>query len=102
MKFQADILGVKTLRPSVVETTALGAAYLAGLAIGYWKDRDEIEKNWKCSKTFTPKMKKRFNLDGAYNYWSQIKKNKKGNPQQRAFNKGIKIHLVLSLLYSFT
>jgi len=58
MKFQADILGVKTLRPSVVETTALGAAYLAGLAVGYWKDKGEIEKNWKCSKTFSPKMRK--------------------------------------------
>ncbi len=70
MNFQADILGVKTLRPAVVETTALGAAYLAGLAIGYWKNRDEIEKNWKCSKTFTPKMgrKKREEL---YRGWKE-------------------------------
>ncbi len=70
MKFQADILGVKTLRPLVVETTALGAAYLAGLAVGYWKDKNEIEKNWKCSKTFSPKMgrKKREEL---YNGWQE-------------------------------
>jgi len=68
MSFQADILGVKTLRPKVVETTALGAAYLAGLAVGYWKDKDEIEKNWKCSKTFSPKMgkKRREELYGGW------------------------------------
>ena len=68
MKFQADILGVKTLRPSVVETTALGAAYLAGLAVGYWKDKAEIEKNWKCSKKFFPKMKKK-RREELYNGW---------------------------------
>lgn len=70
MKFQADILGVKTLRPSVVETTALGAAYLAGLAVGYWKDKDEIEKNWKISKKFSPKMKKK-RREELYNGWKE-------------------------------
>ncbi len=70
MNFQADILGVKTLRPSVVETTALGAAYLAGLAVGFWKDKNEIEKNWKCSKTFSPKMGKK-KREELYKGWKE-------------------------------
>ena len=56
MQFQADILSVQVQRPKVIETTALGAAYLAGLAVGYWKDRDEISKNWVISKIFNPNM----------------------------------------------
>ena len=54
MQFQADILNSKVIRPSVSETTALGAAYLAGLAVGYWKDIDEIQKQWAVEKEFTP------------------------------------------------
>ena len=57
MQFQADILGVTVDRPLVTETTALGAAYLAGLAVGYWKDKDEIAKNWGLDSRFTPSMK---------------------------------------------
>lgn len=56
MQFQADILGVRVVRPLVHETTALGAAYLAGLATGFWKDLDEIKANWKVEKEFVPKM----------------------------------------------
>ena len=56
MQFQADILNGEVLRPSCIETTALGAAYLAGLAVGYWKDKDEIRQNWKLSKTFVSVM----------------------------------------------
>ena len=56
MQFQADILGVKTVRPVIFETTALGAAYLAGLATGYWKSVDEVAKMWKIDKVFEPKM----------------------------------------------
>ncbi|EPY6470983.1 glycerol kinase GlpK [Clostridium sporogenes] len=56
MQFQSDILGVEVDRPEVVETTALGAAYLAGLAVGYWKDRNEISQNWAISKSFAPAM----------------------------------------------
>ncbi len=52
MQFQADLLRVKVERPEVVETTALGAAYLAGLAVGYWKDKEEIAHNWCLDKTF--------------------------------------------------
>lgn len=55
MHFQADILGTTVQRPEVIETTALGAAYLAGLAVGYWK-KSEISKNWKIDESFEPEM----------------------------------------------
>ena len=54
MQFQADILGTRVRRPMIRETTALGAAYLAGLATGVWKDREEIAKLWHCDSTFAP------------------------------------------------
>ena len=54
MQFQADVLGVKVVRPKITETTALGAAYLAGLAVGFWKDLDEIKKQWQVEKLFEP------------------------------------------------
>ncbi len=56
MQFQADILGVPVVRPVVAETTALGAAYAAGLAVGYWKDLDELRANWQESKRWLPTM----------------------------------------------
>jgi len=56
MQFQSDILGVPVHRPRVTETTALGAAYLAGLAVGYWKDQDEIAGKWQIDKEFEPSM----------------------------------------------
>ncbi len=56
MQFQADMLGVDVLRPKCVETTALGAAYLAGLAVGFWESLDEIRENWELESTFTPDM----------------------------------------------
>jgi len=56
MQFQADILGVPVIRPQVVETTALGAAFLAGLASGFWSDLSEIEKVWKSDRVFQPAM----------------------------------------------
>jgi len=56
MQFQADILGVPVLRPKVLETTALGAACLAGLAAGIWKSRGELDRAWKAESTFEPKM----------------------------------------------
>ena len=56
MQFQADILNGNVVRPSCVETTALGAAYLAGLAVGYWKDQDEIRANWQVGGTFRSAM----------------------------------------------
>ncbi|MFA6079102.1 MAG: glycerol kinase GlpK [Candidatus Omnitrophota bacterium] len=57
-QFQADLLGINVVRPKIVETTSLGAAYLAGLAIGYWKDLNEIERCWTMGRTFKPKMAK--------------------------------------------
>ena len=56
MEFQADLIDAKVYRPSCIETTALGAAYLAGLAVGYYKDLDEIKDNWVVDKVFEPKM----------------------------------------------
>ena len=54
MQFQSDILGVDVQRPKVTETTALGAAYLAGLAVGFWKDKSEITENWNINREFNP------------------------------------------------
>ena len=56
MQFQADLLGVPVVRPRVSETTALGAACLAGLAVGFWRDREEIARHWHQERTFTPTM----------------------------------------------
>ena len=56
MQFQADLLGVPVVRPAVTETTALGAAYLAGLAVGYWKSVDEVSGQWKVDRRFEPSM----------------------------------------------
>ncbi len=56
MQFQSDILDGDVLRPECIETTALGAAYLAGLATGYWESKEEIKNNWRLSRRFVPKM----------------------------------------------
>ena len=54
MQFQSDLSGVRIQRPRCIETTALGAAYLAGLAVGFWKNLDEIRDNWSCERAFSP------------------------------------------------
>jgi glycerol kinase len=54
MQFQSDILHTKVIRPIITETTALGAAYLAGLAVGYWKSLDDISAQWQIEKVFEP------------------------------------------------
>jgi glycerol kinase len=59
MQFQADLLGVPVLRPKVLETTALGAAYLAGLTVNLWKSRDEIAAQWKLARRFEPRMERK-------------------------------------------
>jgi glycerol kinase len=56
MQFQSDILNTKVVRPSVTETTALGAAYLAGLAVGYWSDIAEVKQYWQEDRSFEPAM----------------------------------------------
>jgi glycerol kinase len=55
MQFQADLLGVPVVRPKITETTALGAAYLAGLAVGFWKDQAEVRKAWQAERVFEPR-----------------------------------------------
>ncbi len=57
MQFQADILDTAVIRPEVTETTAMGACYLAGLAVGYWSSLDEVKRQWKAERTFTPSGK---------------------------------------------
>lgn len=56
MQFQSDILGVPVDRPKVTETTAMGAAFLAGIAVGFWKDKAEIAAKWNVDRTFMPTM----------------------------------------------
>ena len=56
MQFQADILGIPVVRPAVAETTALGAAYAAGLAVGFWESRDELRELWREDKRWEPRM----------------------------------------------
>jgi glycerol kinase len=56
MQFQADLLGVAVVRPRVTQTTALGAAYLAGLAVGFWRSLEEIARNWQVERRFEPRM----------------------------------------------
>jgi glycerol kinase len=56
MQIQADLLGAPVVRPAVTETTALGAAYLAGLAIGFWRSVDELTGQWQVDRRFEPQM----------------------------------------------
>ena len=56
MQFQADMINAPVKRPQCVETTAMGAAYLAGLAVGYWKDKEDVVNNQKIDRIFTPEM----------------------------------------------
>jgi glycerol kinase len=58
LQIQADLLGVPVVRPKVTETTALGAAYLAGLAVGYWKSVEAISSQWAVDRRFEPKVSK--------------------------------------------
>jgi glycerol kinase len=68
LQFQADILGVPVRRPAVAETTALGAAYLAGLAVGYWQDTADVTRNWALDREFTPAMSAG-DRDALYRRW---------------------------------
>jgi glycerol kinase len=70
MQFQADILGVPVSRPQITETTALGAAYLAGLAVGYWKDKEELERIWSLNRSFAPAMEQE-TRDRLYKNWGK-------------------------------
>jgi glycerol kinase len=70
MQFQADLLGVTVKRPAVSETTALGAAYLAGLAVGYWQDAGDVTRNWALDRQFTPDMPAD-QRDALYRRWQK-------------------------------
>ncbi|MBX3035555.1 MAG: glycerol kinase GlpK [Anaerolineales bacterium] len=70
MQFQSDILNVPVVRPKVTETTSLGAAYAAGLAVGFWKDTDELKTNWGRDKEWTPKMDSK-RRQGLYSGWKK-------------------------------
>jgi len=80
MQFQADVLNTKAVRPKIVETTAMGAAFLAGLAVGYWDNPEEIQKIWQTDRIFTPseertqinnKIKGWYKAIDALEYWSK-------------------------------
>jgi len=70
MQFQSDILDVPVIRPTVTETTALGAAYAAGLAVGYWSGREDLRKNWSMDKTWEPNMPAA-DREKAYGNWKK-------------------------------
>ena len=70
MQFQSDMLQVPVQRPQVVETTALGAAYLAGLAVGYWESQDQIAAHWRLDRTYTPQMSVE-HRDRLYRGWQE-------------------------------
>ena len=69
MHIQSDLLGIEVVRPAITETTALGAALLAGLAVGFWKDLNDIKNRWKVDRTFSPKPLK--NHDEIVRYWQK-------------------------------
>jgi len=77
MQLQADLLGVPVVRPKVNETTALGAAYAAGLATGFWTSLDELKQNWKVDKRFEPTMSKE-TRDEMYRGWKKAIERAKG------------------------
>jgi glycerol kinase len=70
MQFQADVLGVPVIRPTVAETTSLGAAYAAGLAVGFWKEVEDLRANWGKDKEWTPKMDAA-KRDKEYKFWKK-------------------------------
>lgn len=74
MQFQADLLGVPVHRPSCIETTALGAAYLAGLAVGFWRDREDIRRNWSLESCFEPIMEEKTKTELLGGWKKAVKK----------------------------
>jgi glycerol kinase len=70
MQFQSDILNVPVIRPTITETTALGAAYAAGLAVDYWSDREELRRNWSMDRTWEPRMGEE-EREKAYRGWQK-------------------------------
>ncbi|MEI8379558.1 MAG: glycerol kinase GlpK [Planctomycetota bacterium] len=77
LQFQSDILSTRVRRPVVQETTALGAAYLAGLAVGYWKDMNDLRQNWGLDREFTPQMESKVRA-GLYGEWQRAIERSRG------------------------
>jgi glycerol kinase len=82
MQFKADLLNTTTVRPKVVETTAMGAAFLAGLAVGYWENTEEIQEIWQVDQRFNPtsersviekEIKGWYKAIDALEYWTKEK-----------------------------
>jgi glycerol kinase len=73
MQFQADVLNTKVIRPKITETTAVGAAYLAGLAVGFWKDMNDISRHWKIDKIFEPVISEK-NMEENIKGWKRAVK----------------------------
>ena len=74
MQFQSELLGGKVIRPKCIETTALGAAYLAGMAVGYWKDKDEIRSNQKIDTVFNPSISEAKRLEALEGWRAAVKR----------------------------
>jgi glycerol kinase len=83
MQFQADLLGVPVIRPRVAETTALGAAYAAGLATGFWRNLEDLRQNWSVDKTWEPKMDAA-ERDRLYHNWKRAVERSFGWIEERA------------------
>ena len=81
-QFQADMLGVNVVRPNIIETTSLGAAYLAGLAVGYWKNAAQIKKRWKKERVFRPRMSKKESSNLYANWQNAVKRTLSGDPSK--------------------
>ena len=77
MQLQADLLGVPVQRPAVTETTALGAAYLAGLAVGFWSGQEEIAAQWQVDAEFVPSMSEQ-QRDALYTGWQRAVERSRG------------------------
>ena len=73
MQFQSDVLNTSTIRPKIVETTVMGAAYLAGLAVGFWKDQEEIQNIWQTDVTFEPTKERTTVEKGIEGWYKAIK-----------------------------
>ncbi len=83
IQFQADILGVPVVIQATTETTALGAAYLAGLAVGFWKDQSQIVTNYRVKRRFIPRMSSR-ERESLYRKWKMAVERAKGWEQEKS------------------
>jgi glycerol kinase len=91
MQFQADILGIPIVRPAVTETTALGAAYLAGIAVGFWRNAQEVASQWKVEKVFQPKMARAEALDLRGRWQEALARAKKWErPERKVVKRNIR------------